>query len=117
MFAGGLLLSTTLIFFAGWLQWTEHQGWPHDNFNREEDSAYLARRRRSRLFVNVLIGICGLLILIATFAGVGLVFAAAWSMVTLMLMVIIVLAGLDAFRTLRHQKDKLRRLRQNACEE
>ncbi|MEO1616706.1 MAG: hypothetical protein AAFV88_12690 [Planctomycetota bacterium] len=117
MFAGGLLLSTTLIFFAGWLQWTEHQGWPHDPCDSEDDVAYLARRKRSRLLVNSLIGFCGILVMVATFAGVGLVFAAAWSIVTLTLMVIVILAGLDAFRTVRHQRDKLRKLRQRACEE
>lgn len=117
MFAGGLLLSATLIFFAGWLQWTEHQGWPHDQFNAKDDAAYLQRRKRSRLLVNSLIGFCGILVMVATFAGVGLVFAAAWSIVTLTLMVIVILAGLDAFRTLRHQKDKTRRMRQQACED
>jgi len=111
MFAGGLLLAATLIFFACWLQWTEHHGWPHDSFNGDEDQQYLAQRKKSRRLVNVLIGGCGLLIGIATFAGVGRIFIAAWSIVAVTLIVILVLAALDAFRTLRHHRQKMRRMR------
>ncbi len=117
MFPGGLLLGVTLLFFAFWLQWTEHRGWPHDTFDGDEDVEYRRRRKKSRLRVNVLIGICGLLILTATFADVGLVFVAAWSIVSLILMVIVILAGLDAFRTHRHHQDKIRRMRKRAMEE
>ena len=117
MFAGGLLLGGTLLFFAVWLQWTEQRGWPHDTFTADEDQAYLSRRKRSRLLVNVLIGICGLLILAATLSGVGIVFVAAWSTVTLILMVIVILAGLDAFRTHRHHQEKIRRTRERAIED
>lgn len=117
MFAGGLLLAVTLLFFAVWLQWTEHQGWPHDTFDSEDDLEYLDRRKKSRLRVNILIGICGLLILAATLSGAGVVFVAAWSIVTLILMVIVILAGLDAFRTHRHQQDKIRRMRKRALED
>lgn len=116
MFAGGLLLGGTLLFFSLWLQWTEHNGWPHDTFDAQRDGAYRKQRRKSRRRVNVLIGICGLLILAATLAGVGLVYLAAWSTVTLILFVIIILAGLDAFRTHRHHKEKLRRKRDHASE-
>ena len=118
MFAGGLVLSSTLLFFAGWLQWTEKRGWPHDHFDGEDDQEYLQRRMKSRGLVNTLIGTCGLLILLATLAGPRtLVFLAAWLTVTLILLVIVLLAGLDAYRTLRHQKDKLRRLRERALNE
>lgn len=117
MFAGGMLLAFTLLFFAVWLQWTEQHGWPHDSFNSDDDFEYLARRKKSRLFVNILIGICGLLILVATFAGVGVLFLVAWSVVSLILMVILFLAGMDAFRTHRHHQAKLRRLREQAFDE
>jgi len=117
MFAGGLLLAATLLFFAGWLQWTEHHGWPHESADCEADYVYLAKRKRSRSLVNAMIGICGLLILVATFAGVGLIFAAAWSIVSLMLMVIVALAMLDAFRTHRHHQEKMRELRRRAIDE
>ena len=117
MFAGGLLLGVTLLFFAVWLQWTEQRGWPHDMFNGEEDQEYRTQRKKSRLLVNVLIGICGLLILVATLSGIGVLFVASWSTVTLILMVIVVLAGLDAFRTHRHHQDKLRRTRERAIED
>ena len=117
MFAGGLLLGSTLLFFAAWLQWTENRGWPHDQYDTEDDTDYLEQRKRSRSFVNSLIGICGILILLATFSGAGLVFIAAWSTVTLILMVIVVLAGLDAYRTHRHHREKIRRLRQRALKD
>lgn len=116
MFAGGLLLAGTLIFFAVWLQWTERQGWPGENYDgsRDKDMVYLQRRMRSRRLVNGLIGLCGVLILVATVAGVGRVFVAAWLSVTLVLFVVVMLALLDAFRTFRYEKDKLRDLRRNA---
>ena len=117
MFAGGLLLGVTLLFFAGWLQWTELHGWPHDTDDNEWDNEYLQRRKKSRLLVNLLIGTCGLLILAAAIAGKGVVFVAAWSIVSLILMVILILAALDAFRTHRHHQDKLRRIRERAMEE
>ena len=117
MFAGGILLAFTLLFFAFWLQWTEHHGWPHDGFDTAEDAEYLTKRKKSRRFVNILIGMCGGLILAATLAGVGVVFLTAWSIVSLILIVILFLAGLDAFRTHRHHQDKLRRLREKALEE
>jgi pheromone shutdown protein TraB len=117
MFAGGMVLAATVLFFAAWLQWTEHQGWPYDSFNMEEDGEYLTRRRRSRLIVNGLLALCGLLICTATLAGVGVVFAVAWTLVTLNLMIIVLLAGLDAFRTHRYHKDRLRALRERAFDE
>lgn len=116
MFAGGLLLSFTLIFFAGWLQWTEHHGWPNDS-NEADDQEYRSARKRSRRLVNSLIGLCGALILLATLVGVGLVFMACWTLVTAILMVIVILAGLDAFRTYRHSQDKLRRMRERTGSE
>ena len=110
-------MAITLLFFAGWLQWTEHHGWPHDTFDADEDADYRQRRKRARLRLNVLIGICGLLILAATLAGVGVVFVAAWSTVSLILMVIVILAALDAYRTHRHHQDKMRRIRKRALED
>ncbi len=114
MFAGGLLLGMTLVFFGIWLQWTEGRGWPHDSFDGDEDTEYRLRRRRLRTVVNALIGFCGGLIVSAAFAGGGVVFLAAWSMVTLVLIVILALAGFDALRTHRHHRDKLKRLRDQA---
>jgi hypothetical protein len=117
MFAGGLLLAATLLCFAGWLQWTEHRGWPHDSADCETDHVYLTKRKRSRSLVNALIGVCGLMVLIATLAGVGLIFVAMWSTVALTLMVIVVLAGLDALRTHRYHQDRMRELRRRAIDE
>ena len=117
MFYGQLLMGGTLVFFAFWLQRTESRGWPNDSFNEAEDQAYLRRRGKSRRLVNILIGICGLLSLCAAISGDRLVFVSAWSIITLNLLVIIVLAGLDAFRTFRHHTDKLRRIREQTADE
>lgn len=119
MFYGELLMGSTLVFFAAWLQWTESRGWPHDSLDSDEaiDQQYLARRGKSRRLVNSLIGICGALILSAAFAGAGVVFVAAWSTVAMILFVIIILAGLDAFRTHRHHSDKIRQIRERALDE
>ncbi|WP_158222570.1 hypothetical protein [Rhodopirellula sp. MGV] len=117
MTAGGLLLGATLLFFAGWLQWTEHNGWPYDHFDSDEDADYRSRRRKSRSKVNALIGTCGALVLAATLANSRLVFVAAWTAVTFILLVIIVLAMLDAFRTHRYHQDKMRRIREQALKD
>ncbi len=119
MFAGGMLLSITLISFAIWLQWTEHQGWPGEQYDehRARDQLYLQRRKRSRRIVNGLIGLCGVLILIATLAGIGRTFLAAWLSVIVVLFVVVMLALLDAFRTYRYEKDKLRDLRRDTIGE
>lgn len=119
MFYGQLLMGSTLLFFASWLQWTERRGWPHDAFDRNEvsDQQYLTQRGRSRRLVNSLIGICGALILSAAFSGDVVIFVAAWSTVSMILFVIIILAALDAFRTQRHHADKIRRMRERALEE
>ncbi|TWT91566.1 hypothetical protein Pla52nx_006397 [Stieleria varia] len=116
MFAGGLLLSCTLIAFALWLQWTERQGWPGEEYDeqRARDQLYLQRRRRSRRLVNGLIGLCGVLIGIATFAGIGRTFVAAWLCVMVVLFGVVMLALLDAFRTVRYEKDKRRDIRRES---
>ncbi|MCD0460844.1 hypothetical protein [Roseiconus lacunae] len=117
MFGGGLLLGGTLLFFAIWLQWTEHHGWPHDHFDSDDDLEYRKQRKRSRSKVNSLIGICGMLVLAATLVNDRLIFVAAWTAVTFILLVIIVLAMLDAFRTHRYHQDKMRRIREQALKD
>ena len=124
MVGGGLLLSVTLILFAVWLQRTEHVGWPGEEFDgkRDLDQRYRRQRMRSRRVVNFLIGLCGVLILIASlsllidakFIDGRLIFVAAWLTVIVVLFVVVMLAMLDVFRTYRYEKDKLRDLRRQS---
>ncbi|MEM6978408.1 MAG: hypothetical protein AAF539_01990 [Planctomycetota bacterium] len=98
--------------FAVWLQRTETIGWPQESFD-DDDADYRRRRRRARLRVNVLFFICGLLILVATLAGNAraAIWAGCWLSVMAVLMVILLLACLDVWRTYRHQIQRLNDLR------
>ena len=107
MFASQMILSVTCILFALWLHWNERQGWPNERYDSQTDKDYLNRRMRSRRRVHILFGTCGVLMAVAAFAGLGLVFAAAWTIVALVLMTVVVLAALDALRTSRYDKRKL----------
>lgn len=122
MFAGGMLLSAMLIFFASWLQWNERQGWPNESYNPDDDDDgnYLQQRRRSRTRVHYLFGSCGVMILIATLVGPdaysGLVFSGMWTCVAFALMTIVALALLDGIRTQRHHAQKLSDIRSQFTE-
>jgi hypothetical protein len=59
----------------------------------------------------MIIAACGILIIVAAFAGPGRVWVAAWTSVIAALMTVVVLAGFDAFRTHRYQKAKLPEVR------
>jgi len=114
MFVGGLLLSATLIGFAAWLHFNERDGWAYEQKRGRQlstDTQYLARRKRSRNCVHFLFALCGVLILIASVAGPGLVFVAAWSCVAFALMTVMVLAMLDGIRTHVYHRDKLPEIR------
>jgi Flp pilus assembly protein TadB len=108
MFAGSIVLSITLLAFAGWLQWNEHHGWDDDEPRLTDlDRHYFQRRGRSRRRTNGILALCGVLILVAAFAGPGLIWMAAWMCVTVALATVVGLAGLDALRTHRYQNAKL----------
>lgn len=112
MFTGGLILAATCMAFAVWLQRTESIGWPRESYD-ERDAEYLRRRRRSRSRVNVLFFMCGLLILMATLAGRqrAAIWAGCWLAVVVVLLVVVMLALLDVWRTLRHQRQRMDDLR------
>ena len=112
MFFGGLLLGTTVLAFAWWLHWNEAHGWPDESYDRESDREYLANRGSARRRVHAIFGACGVLILVATFAGPGPLFAGAWTCVAFALMTVVGLALLDAMRTHRYHSNKLRKIRQ-----
>lgn len=113
MFAGGIILATTLMFFSVWLFRTEKIGWPNDSFDDPSDETYLRRRSRSRRKVNVLFFVCGLLILAATLATPErrALWIGCWMSAMLVLMTIVGLAGLDVFRTMLHHRNRIERLR------
>ncbi len=105
-----LILGGSLVCFSLWLQWTESKGWPNESYDSESDASYLQGRMRSRRRVNVIIAICGVLIVIAGFAGPRL-FMLAWLSVTLALLTVIALAALDVLRTQRYLSKKLPEVR------
>ena len=121
MFAGGLLLSATLIGFAAWLHWNEKNGWAYERdapkINREVDQKYFARRKRSRNTVHLLFAASGVLVLAAAIAGPGVLFVAAWTCVAFSLMAIMAIATLDAIRTHLHHRDKLPNLRREILDD
>ncbi|WP_168566729.1 hypothetical protein [Crateriforma spongiae] len=115
MFSGGIILSVTLILFAVWLQWNERQGWPGEEseYDDKTDADYLRSRFRSRRRIHWIIGVCGLLILIATVKGPEsrAVWIGCWSIVMLCLITVVGLALLDAVRTHRYHRRRLPELR------
>ncbi len=117
MFAGQLLLAFTCLAFAAWLHWNERHGWANESYDRNNDDAYLSRRMRSRRRVHLLFAACGVLILISAFAGPGRIFIAVWSIVSLTLLTVVGLAGLDAIRTRRYDKWKSDKLRKRLLNE
>ncbi|MDA8743367.1 hypothetical protein N9N28_01930 [Rubripirellula amarantea] len=127
MFAGSLVLSFTLIAFAFWLQWNEKLGWPQEqaDLNRamhpligsDLDRDYYRRRSSSRARIHWIIGICGVLILIAAIAGHGVIWVGAWMCVMFALVCVVLLALLDAFRTHRYHKNKLPQVRDHVLGE
>ena len=120
MFAGGLLLSATLIGFAAWLHFNERNGWAYEHDSDSEslstDQRYLKHRRRSRNRVHTLFALCGLLVFAAAIAGPGMIFVAAWSSVAFILMVIMAIAMMDGLRTHVRYRDKLPEIRREIFE-
>ncbi|MFG0290786.1 MAG: hypothetical protein ACF8CQ_21625 [Rhodopirellula sp. JB044] len=113
MFAGGLIIAATLMFFSVWLFRTEQIGWPNDSFDDPVDETYLRRRTRSRRRVNALFFVCGLLILVATLATPErrVWWIACWMSAMLVLCTIVALAGIDVVRTMLHHRRRLEQMR------
>ncbi len=113
MFAGGLILAATLIFFSVWLFRSEQLGWPNDAYDDPADEAYLRRRSRSRRHVNVMFFLCGLLILGATMATPDRreLWLGCWMSAVLVLLTIVALAGLDVARTMLHHRHRIDRIK------
>ncbi|TWT56516.1 hypothetical protein CA85_40480 [Allorhodopirellula solitaria] len=113
MFAGGLILAATLIFFSIWLFRSEQLGWPNDVYDDPADELYLRRRSRSRKRVNALFFVCGLLVLAATLATPEhrVFWIGCWMSAMVVLCTIVALAALDIVRTMLHHRHRLDRMR------
>ncbi|MFK8111737.1 MAG: hypothetical protein AB8B91_06030 [Rubripirellula sp.] len=111
MFAGSLVLAFTLFGFAGWLHWNEIHGWPEESFKTELDKQYHDRRGRARGRIHLIIVVCGVLILIAAFAGPGPLWAGCWMSVFVALVTVVILACFDFYRTHRYHQKKLPELK------
>lgn len=115
MIVSHIVLGVSLIIFAVWLQRTEGRGWPNESSDDERDASYFGRRKRSRRRVNVILAICGGLILVAGMSGPRL-FVISWGLVTMALLAVVVLAAFDVLGTRRHVNSKLPQLRQRLLE-
>ena len=111
MFAGSLVLGVTLCCFAAWLHHQESNGWPNEKFETDLDHKYRDRRARARGRIHAIIFVCGVLVVIAAFAGPGPLWLACWMCVTVALFAVVFLAGIDAVRTHRYHQDKLPEIR------
>ena len=111
MFPGGLILGFTLVAFACWLHYNEKHGWDYEQDDTDVDQEYLERRRSGRHRVHWTLGGCGVLILIATFAGPGFVWGVCWMLVSCALLAVVVMAVLDGLRTHRYHRQKLPEIR------
>lgn len=116
MFAGGLILSITIIAFALWLHWNERANWGERDFHSKTDQAYLRARTRSRRVVHALFLVCGILIFVSTIATPErrIVWLLSWAVVTVLLLSIVMLAGIDALRTHRYHLNKLPEIRKKS---
>jgi peptidoglycan/LPS O-acetylase OafA/YrhL len=107
MFAGSLVMGLSMVGFAVWLQWNDSIGWSSESMESRLEAEYLIRRSRSRSRIHLMIGGCGVMITAAAFAGPrSPQWAAAWMSVIVALMVIVMLAILDAWRTHRYHAAK-----------
>ena len=112
MFASHFVLGIALIAFGLWLQSTESKGWPNESCEGNLDRQYFARRHRLRRRVNGILIVCGMLILVAGISPPRM-FILAWTLVSLALLIVVMLAGLDAVRTQRYHARKLPEIRRD----
>lgn len=106
MLVPSLILAVTLIGFALWLQMNEGRGWPEDDASKI-DADYRAKRFRRRSRIHSVLIIAGGLIAVAGLAGKGRVWIACWSAVMVLLMVVMMMAIADGYRTRRYLRRRL----------
>jgi 4-hydroxybenzoate polyprenyltransferase len=114
MFAGSLLVGFTVLVAAVWLEYHDSVYWAdvtEDDLRQSEtnspsrfrESRYQRTRRRWRVVIHVLLASCGTLMIAAGWAGPGPFWIAAWTAVAILMLCILLLAILDAFRTYYHR--------------
>lgn len=109
--SGSLVLGFTVIAFAAWLQYNERRGWDHEPDRDDLEADYLRRRSRSRTVIQALFAVAGGLMIVAAFAPRGAAWIACWMIIMVCLVVIVVLAGVDAFRTRRYYQNRMTEIR------
>ena len=125
MIAGSIVLALTLIAFAVWLQWNEvlgeesrsNEGLHNQSKLTELDERYFHKRTRARKWIHALIAGCGVAIIITAFAGNAIVWMVGWILVMLVLMVVMLMAALDALRTYHYHQRKLPEVRRQVMGE
>lgn len=105
------MLGCTIIAFAVWLQRNEKENAVYENPRTDLDRDYLATRTKARQRIHWLIGASGVMVLVAAFAGPGPVWLLAWTGVIVLLLIVVLLAGFDAFRSHRYHVRKLPEIR------
>jgi len=117
MFSVSLFLGITLVAFAGWLHRQDTDGWPGESFTTELDKKYHKRRTRSRRRIHMILAGCGVAAIVAAFSGLGAVWGAMWTIVMVSLVVVVVLALIDAFHTQRYLKSKIPEIREKLLQD
>lgn len=120
MFAGSLLVGFTIILVALWLEYQDTVS-PFSIINEVQPTRQVAAetvgkiedrfvrlRRRWRMVIHLLLGVCGGLMIAAGWVGPGRFWIAAWTSVAMLMLCILLLAAADAIRTQHHHARKVR---------
>lgn len=114
MTGASVVLGIAILGFAFWLDRHERgEPQPGDN-DATFDDGYLRARHRGRQVVFYGLLVAGGLILVAAAAGPGPVWIASWLAVSGLLILVLMLGMLDAYRTNRYFARKLPELRRQA---
>ena len=116
MFAGSLLLAVTVTGFAVWLQMNESRDWPKAAAS-ELETKYRKKRFRWRSFIHNMLIVAGGLIAVAGFAGAGRIWVVCWASVMVILLLVMMLAIIDGFRTRRYLKQRLPEIRRQIMDD
>lgn len=99
----GLLVMLAAVLLE-WRNWRVDRGEPRES---ELDTRYYGVRTRRRRLVHLLLAIIGALGLTAGLLGHGRAFILIWAAVPLVVLLIVILAMLDAYQTHRYLSKKL----------
>lgn len=116
MLIGSLLIAVTVTILAVYLQRLETQQWPARAMTPLETTYRTSRFRRRSLIHNLLILTAGL-IAIAGIAGRGRLWMICWILVAIVLLLVMLLAVWDAFRTHRYLRQRLPEIQRETLED